>query len=358
MIGDSWSVGLGLARARSARGPRGCPGACTSRASPGPASAPRPRRAAAVSFADRAPAAVRTAPTWSWSRAASTTGTARGAEVRTGFKRLIRALRADDVTRIVVVGPAAAPSRAAAVPRLDRLLCRVVGPARRQRTSRRADLDLPYLADQLHLTLAGHVAFGDAVAGRIAALRLSPGQLLLTRARPRAGYGSQAGGVTTAAVGWLRTANGSRPGRRGAARSRRSSTFARRRSMCAGTSAATSSSVVAHRLHERDVVQRAARQPPFRRRVRQPEALHATPRLLQLLGHEPVARRLHHQRVEARVGDLPRTRVAGLGRGHQARRPARTARPAPRATVRRPRARRRSGPGAQGGRRPPAPPRA
>ena len=32
------------------------------------------------------------------------------------------------------------------------------------------DLDLPYLEDRLHLTPAGHRAFGDAVAERIAAL--------------------------------------------------------------------------------------------------------------------------------------------------------------------------------------------
>ena len=32
------------------------------------------------------------------------------------------------------------------------------------------DLDLPYLDDRLHLTPAGHRAFGDAVADRIAAV--------------------------------------------------------------------------------------------------------------------------------------------------------------------------------------------
>ena len=35
---------------------------------------------------------------------------------------------------------------------------------------RSVDLDLPYLDDRLHLTEAGHEAFGDAVAERIAAL--------------------------------------------------------------------------------------------------------------------------------------------------------------------------------------------
>jgi acyl-CoA thioesterase-1 len=34
-----------------------------------------------------------------------------------------------------------------------------------------ADLDLAYLDDDLHLTYAGHLEFGDAVADRITRLR-------------------------------------------------------------------------------------------------------------------------------------------------------------------------------------------
>ena len=69
----------------------------------------------------------------------------------------------------MVVGPATAPSRAAAVPRVDRLL-RHLSDRYGVAYVSTADLDLPYLDDGLHLTAAGHQAFGDAVAARIAAL--------------------------------------------------------------------------------------------------------------------------------------------------------------------------------------------
>ena len=135
------------------------------------------------------------------------------------------------------------------MPRLDRLLSRWSDRPRVRYVST-LDLVLPYRADQLHLTLAGHAAFGDAVAGGSRPSAEPPVNRLL-RALGRAGYGSQAGGVTTAAVGWLRTANGSRPGSSGPALSRRTRTLARIRSMWAWTVSASSSAVgVEHRLRE------------------------------------------------------------------------------------------------------------
>ena len=70
---------------------------------------------------------------------------------------------------MVVVGPADAPSRTRAVPRVDALLARLAQEygVPYVRTS---DLDLAYLDDRLHLTAAGHREFGDVVAERIAAL--------------------------------------------------------------------------------------------------------------------------------------------------------------------------------------------
>ena len=167
VIGDSWSVGLGLPDPVSSW-PSRLPGRVHVAGFSGSGFSATASPCGAVSFADRAPAAVHTAELVvvqgglnDWDRPR--------AEVRTGFKRLIRALRADDVTRIVVVGPAAAPSRAAEVPRLDKLLSRWSDRPHVRYVST-LDLVLPYRGDQLHLTPAGHVAFGDAVAGRIAAL--------------------------------------------------------------------------------------------------------------------------------------------------------------------------------------------
>jgi acyl-CoA thioesterase-1 len=68
---------------------------------------------------------------------------------------------------VVIVGPADAPSRSRAVPRVDALLERLSNlyGVPYVRTS---DLDLDYLGDRLHLTEGGHREFGDAVAERIA----------------------------------------------------------------------------------------------------------------------------------------------------------------------------------------------
>ena len=80
--------------------------------------------------------------------------------MRAGFERLMTEL---DGNAVVVVGPVTAPSRAGAVPRVDALLASLADEhdVPYVRTSH---LELPYLADGLHLTPAGHVAFGDAVA--------------------------------------------------------------------------------------------------------------------------------------------------------------------------------------------------
>ena len=88
------------------------------------------------------------------------------AAIEHGFRALMGDLAGHHV---VVVGPADAPSRTHAVPRVEAVL---------EALSREygvpyvatSDLDLAYLADRLHLTDAGHRAFGDAVAERITAV--------------------------------------------------------------------------------------------------------------------------------------------------------------------------------------------
>ncbi len=87
-------------------------------------------------------------------------------EIRKGMAAALRALVGE---RVVVVGPAMAPSRAYAVGRVDALMARVA--ARHDvpyvRTS---TWSLTYRSDRLHLTAGGHVAFGDGVEAALVAL--------------------------------------------------------------------------------------------------------------------------------------------------------------------------------------------
>ena len=74
-----------------------------------------------------------------------------------------------DVAAVLAQDGPMAPSRAAKVPRVDRLLAHLSAKYGVPYLSM-VDLDLPYLPDRLHLQPAGHRIFGDAVAERIAAL--------------------------------------------------------------------------------------------------------------------------------------------------------------------------------------------
>jgi len=167
VIGDSWSAGLGLAQpARS--WPSRLDGRVHVAGFSGSGFSAEASPCGRVSFADRAGAVVAGADLVvvegglnDWDRS--------DAEIRSGFTRLVRVLRAADVPRVVVVGPASAPSRAAKVPHVDALLA---GLSERYGVGyvSTADLDLTYLSDRLHLTASGHGVFGDAVARRISAL--------------------------------------------------------------------------------------------------------------------------------------------------------------------------------------------
>lgn len=85
--------------------------------------------------------------------------------IRAGARRVLTRLHERGVAAgdVVVLGPVAAPRRAAGVPRVDALLA---DEARRAgvRYFSVTGLDLPYLHDDLHLTPAGHREFGEAVA--------------------------------------------------------------------------------------------------------------------------------------------------------------------------------------------------
>ena len=167
VIGDSWSVGLGL-RKLSLSWPSRLPGEIHVAGFSGSGFSGKASPCGRVSFARRAPAAIDGADVVVVQGGLNDWDQPDG-QIRAGYKRLVRKLRAAEIPRIVIVGPAAAPSRSSRVPRVDALLSRLSARRGIDYVST-LDLDLPYRGDRLHLTPAGHAEFGDAVAERIAAL--------------------------------------------------------------------------------------------------------------------------------------------------------------------------------------------
>jgi acyl-CoA thioesterase-1 len=165
VIGDSWSAGLGLDRIASSW-PSRLPGTVHVAGFSGSGFSEAASPCAGVSFADRAPAAVRGGADLVVVEGGLNDYDVPTTAIRTGFRRLMAELRGH---RVVVVGPATAPSRATEVPRVDALLSRL-SAAYDVDYVRTSGLDLPYLPDRLHLTPAGHEQFGDFVAGELASL--------------------------------------------------------------------------------------------------------------------------------------------------------------------------------------------
>lgn len=164
VIGDSWSVGLGqddLARSWPAR----LEGEVHVAGFSGSGFSARASTCGAVSFHDRAPTALGVRPSLVVVEGGLNDFDQSPAAIEAGFRALMADLAGQHV---VVVGPASAPARATAVPRVDGLLAGLSGEygVPYVQTS---DLALDYLDDDLHLTADGHVEFGDAVADRIAA---------------------------------------------------------------------------------------------------------------------------------------------------------------------------------------------
>lgn len=164
VIGDSYSVGLGLARG-TASWPSRLPGRVHVSGFSGSGFSARASGCGRVSFADRATRAVSGGADLVVVEGGLNDHDRSDAEISAGFSRLVREL--GDLP-VLVVGPAAAPSRFAAAARVDTLLA---GLAERHGASYLSmlELDLPYLDDRLHLTPEGHRAFGDAVAAGVAA---------------------------------------------------------------------------------------------------------------------------------------------------------------------------------------------
>lgn len=172
VVGDSWSVGLGLDDLAESW-PSRLPGPTRVAGFSGSGFSPRASTCSRAAFADRAAAALRPRPGLVVVQGGLNDHDQPDAAVAQGFERLMRTLAGH---RVVVVGPAAAPARADAVPRVDRLLARLAA-AHDVPYVRTSDLALPYLGDDLHLSPAGHVAFGDAVAQRLDAVIARPGDL-------------------------------------------------------------------------------------------------------------------------------------------------------------------------------------
>ena len=165
VIGDSWSAGLGLDRPVQSW-PSRLSGRIHVAGFSGSGFSARASRCGRVSFADRAPRALKDGADLVVIEGGLNDFDRSRAEIRAGFTRVLRTASA---YRVVVVGPAAAPARASTVPRVDRLLRHLSDKYGVPYVST-VDLDLSYLDDRLHLTAAGHRAFGDAVAARIAAI--------------------------------------------------------------------------------------------------------------------------------------------------------------------------------------------
>jgi len=165
VVGDSWSAGLGLDHPAQSW-PSRLPGRVHVAGFSGSGFSEAASPCGRVSFADRAPAALKNGADLVVVEGGLNDYDRSRAEIKAGFARVMATTAP---YRTVVVGPAAAPSRAARVPRVDRLLSRLSAKYGVDYVST-IDLDLPYLDDRLHLTPAGHRTFGDAVAERIAAL--------------------------------------------------------------------------------------------------------------------------------------------------------------------------------------------
>lgn len=163
VIGDSYAAGLGL-DAPGDSWPSRLHGTVHVAGFSGSGFSPGASRCAGVSFAARAPAAVRGGADLVVVEGGLNDHDQPDADIRAGFARLMGALQG---RRVVVVGPPLAPARAATVPHVDRLLAALAASYDVAYVPT-SGLDLTYLDDDLHLTPAGHRAFGDAVATALA----------------------------------------------------------------------------------------------------------------------------------------------------------------------------------------------
>lgn len=163
VIGDSWSVGLGLPDLHDSW-PAYLPGRVQVAGFSGSGFSPEARVCARSAFHQRAADAVRAGTDLVVVQGGLNDHDQPEARTRVGFGRLMARL---DGHPVVVVGPSPAPARAGDAHRVDALLARL---ADRRGISYVSTIgwDLPYLEDGLHLTPAGHRQFGRKVARAVA----------------------------------------------------------------------------------------------------------------------------------------------------------------------------------------------
>ena len=162
VIGDSYSVGLGL-RDPETSWPSRLPGRTHVFGFSGSGFTTHASPCRDVGYAARAPRALKGGADLVVVEGGLNDYDQPASAVRAGFRSLMRELRG---RHVLVVGPAAAPARAAGAKRVDALL---------RAESNRAGVHylsmigehFSYLDDRLHLTPAGHRAFGAVVADSI-----------------------------------------------------------------------------------------------------------------------------------------------------------------------------------------------
>ncbi|HEY0888913.1 MAG TPA: SGNH/GDSL hydrolase family protein [Nocardioides sp.] len=166
VIGDSWSVGFRLDRPAAAW-PARLPGRISVDGFSGSGFSATASPCPGVSFAERASRAVAGGAELVIVEGGLNDYDQPERSVRDGFAALMSRLSPYVADRaVVVVGPPPAPARSRGAQRVDRWLgqlCEEYGVA----YVSSAGLDLEYLPDRLHLTAAGHRAFGDWVADQL-----------------------------------------------------------------------------------------------------------------------------------------------------------------------------------------------
>lgn len=162
VIGDSWSVGLGLRRPEESW-PSRLPGQVRVAGFSGSGFSATASSCPQTSYADRARGALGDGADLVVLEGGLNDFDQTDAAIRAGVRRVLRELQGE---RVVIVGPASAPDRASAVPRVNALLARLAERAGVPYLDA-TGFELTYLADGLHLTPTGHRAFGDAVAAAL-----------------------------------------------------------------------------------------------------------------------------------------------------------------------------------------------
>jgi acyl-CoA thioesterase-1 len=158
VIGDSYSVGLGLRQPQTSW-PSRLPGRVHVYGFSGSGFSVHSSPCAGVSYAARAPHALHGGAALVVVEGGLNDFDQPSAAIRTGFRALVGELRGRPV---LVVGPPPAPVRAEEARRVDSVL-KAESARAHVRYLSMIDESLPYLGDHLHLTPAGHVDFGNVV---------------------------------------------------------------------------------------------------------------------------------------------------------------------------------------------------